>query len=151
MFARLSGRTKRRKRSASGMEENVRYLRVDPIFGPVRMLVAKSRRFQFARQPVELLRRTQTLLARHGAQRGYLFRTWPFVGEHDQSVVEKLRLRNAFAVAAPGVRKEFLKSGRAFTAEDESTAQSRNTNAGFQFLEPIHHRSQLDAVSLGSS
>src|SRR5438876_7662718 len=70
---RLSGRTKRRNRSVSGMEENAGHLRVDSILGPVRMLVAKSRRFYFAGQPVELFRQTQTLFARHGPQCSYLF------------------------------------------------------------------------------
>src|SRR4051812_26923371 len=88
MRARLSGRTKRRNRSGSGMEENAAHLRVDSILGPVRMLGTKSRSFNFAGRPVELLCQKQTFLARHGAQRSYLFRTWCFVGEHDQSLVE---------------------------------------------------------------
>jgi len=54
------------------------------------MLVPKSSRFEFAGEPIELLREAQSLFSRHRAQSGDLFGAWGLIQKHKHSVVESV-------------------------------------------------------------
>src|SRR5438876_46089 len=94
------------------------------------MLVAKSCRFHFARRPVELFRQTQTFLARHRPQRRYLFRTWCFVGEHNESLVEKSPVSNSqrgVSATKRGIHRRDAENAKSFRNRTKHQSRFQKT------------------------
>src|SRR5213592_4702813 len=90
MFAWFSGRTNRRKRSASSIEEDLRDFRINPLFRPIRMLVPNACSLHFTSEPVKFFCQKQSFLTGNGTQCGDLFRARAFVTKHGYSVVENV-------------------------------------------------------------